>query len=253
MRVCPALMSVVLLVSLSLAVTPALAQDKLSEKDVRKLMEEAEEKLAEGNPAEAQQAYQQIVKDYPDRGDVQLKLARIFRDSEDWLSAGTAFGKAAENLTGVARLLRGYAAAGLENVALWHERDISHSSVERVALPDASILLDYALHRMTQLVENLVVDAEQMAANLEATRGLVYSQAVLLALIDEQDLSRDEAYTIVQRNGMQAWDEGRRLQDLLAADDAVTLAPEVLDACFSAERHLRHAGAVFARLEATAI
>ena len=91
---------------------------------------------------------------------------------------------ASENLTGVARLLRGYASAGLENVALWHERDISHSSVERVALPDATTILHYALRRLTRLVDNLVVDEERMLANLESTKGLVYSQAVLLALID---------------------------------------------------------------------
>jgi adenylosuccinate lyase len=160
---------------------------------------------------------------------------------------------AAENLTGVARLLRGYAASGMENVALWHERDISHSSVERVALPDASILLDYALDRMTRLVEGLVVDDAQMARNLEATQGLVYSQAVLLALIDEQDLSRDEAYTIVQRNGMRAWDEGRQLQDLIAADEDVVLTADTLAACFSPERHLENAAVVFERLDATSV
>lgn len=160
---------------------------------------------------------------------------------------------ASENLTGVARLLRGYAASGMENVALWHERDISHSSVERVALPDASILLDYALDRMSRLVEGLVVDAAQMVHNLEATRGLVYSQAVLLALIDEQDLSRAEAYTIVQRNGMRAWDEDRQLQDLIAADEDVMLTADSLADCFSPERHLENAAVVFERLDSTSV
>jgi len=160
---------------------------------------------------------------------------------------------AAENLTGVSRLLRGYAGAGMENVALWHERDISHSSVERVALPDASILLDYALDRMTRLVEELVVDADRMQQNLTATRGLVYSQAVLLALIEKQGLTRDEAYSIVQRNGMRAWDEDRQLEELIALDDDVILPPEVLADCFSAQRHLRNADVVFARLEKTGL
>jgi adenylosuccinate lyase len=160
---------------------------------------------------------------------------------------------AAENLTGVSRLLRGYASAGMENVALWHERDISHSSVERVALPDASILLDYALHRMTQLVQGLVVDTDRMAENLEATGGLVYSQAVLLTLIEDQGLSRDEAYAIVQRNGIQAWDDGLQLHELLAKDDDVRLTSERLAECFSAERHLRNADVVFDRLEQTTV
>lgn len=155
---------------------------------------------------------------------------------------------ASENLTGVSRLLRGYASAGLENVALWHERDISHSSVERVALPDATILLHYALRRMHRLIETLVVDTERMKANLEATRGLVNSQAVLLALVDA-GLTRDEAYRIVQRNAMQAWDEGGTLLERLSADSDVTLDAETLAECFTAERALRNASIVFERLE----
>ncbi len=155
---------------------------------------------------------------------------------------------ASENLTGVARLLRGYAGAGLEDVALWHERDISHSSVERVALPDASILLDYALERMTRLVDNLVVNTERMSANLAATRGLVYSQAVLLALV-ELGLSRDEAYRIVQRNAMRAWEEGESLQDLLDADPEVELSADALAECFDSDRFLRRTDIVFQRLE----
>ncbi len=156
---------------------------------------------------------------------------------------------ASENLTGVSRLLRGYASAGLENVALWHERDISHSSVERVALPDATILLHYALRRMHRLIETLVVDTERMKVNLEATRGLVNSQAVLLSLVDA-GLTRDEAYRIVQRNAMQAWDEGGTLLERLSADSDVTLDSETLAACFTAERALRNASIVFERLEA---
>ncbi len=155
---------------------------------------------------------------------------------------------ASENLTGVARLLRGYASAGLEDVALWHERDISHSSVERVALPDATTLLHYALRRTARLVEDLVVDTDRMAENLASTRGLVFSQAVLLALIDA-GATRDEAYRIVQRNAMAAWDEGGSLHERLAADPEVTLEPDVLASCFSTDRFLGNAGVVFDRLD----
>ncbi len=155
---------------------------------------------------------------------------------------------ASENITGLARLLRSYASVGFENVALWHERDISHSSAERVALPDACLILDFALARMTRLIDNLVVDDKRMLQNLESTRGLVFSQAVLLALIEEQGLSRDEAYRIVQRNAMRAWDDGLALRDLLGEDPDVELNPEVVDRCFSAEYFLRNSGIVFERL-----
>ena len=157
---------------------------------------------------------------------------------------------ASENVTGLSRVLRGYAGIGLENVALWHERDISHSSAERIALPDACLALDFALVRMTRLIDGLVVDTERMLANLIDTRGLVYSQAVLLALI-EHELTRDEAYRVVQRNAMRAWDEGNQLHDLLASDPEVTLDATALAECFSAERFLRNTGVVFDRLEAT--
>jgi adenylosuccinate lyase len=159
---------------------------------------------------------------------------------------------ASENLTGVSRLLRGYASAGLENVALWHERDISHSSVERVALPDATTLMHYALVRMQRLIENLVVDEDRMLENLESTKGLVYSQAVLLALIDS-GLTRDEAYRLVQRNAMATWDgEGTLLHNLLA-DPAVTLDSTVLDSCFTPKQALRNTATVFTRLTSTVL
>jgi len=158
---------------------------------------------------------------------------------------------ASENVTGLARLLRGYASVGFENVALWHERDISHSSAERVALPDASTVLDFSLVRMTRLIADLVVDNERMLENLESTRGLVFSQAVLLALIEEQGLSRDEAYRIVQRNAMRAWDEGLPLRHLLGEDVEAALHPDTLDRCFSTEYFLRNTGVVFDRLEKT--
>jgi adenylosuccinate lyase len=153
-----------------------------------------------------------------------------------------------ERMTGMARLLRGYAQVGLENVALWHERDISHSSAERVVLPDASIALHYMLVKFNALVRDLVVDAERMTANLESTRGLVFSQAVLLALVDK-GLSRDEAYRIVQGHAMTAWDNGQDLRELLAADTAVDLSDEELGACFSLDRVSQAASVVFGRLE----
>ena len=153
----------------------------------------------------------------------------------------------AENVTGLARLLRGYAVAGLEDVALWHERDISHSSVERVALPDACLVLDFALHRMTGLIDGLVVDADRMAGNLESTGGLVYSQGVLLALV-ARGLSRDEAYRLVQRNAMKVWDEGGDLRTALRGDPEVDLPDETLDACFDPWRAVAPAAVVFDRL-----
>lgn len=154
---------------------------------------------------------------------------------------------ASENTTGLARLLRAYALTGLENVALWHERDISHSSVERVALPDACLALDFALVRMTKLIDNLVVNSARMRDNLDSTNGLVFSQAVLLALV-EGGLSRDEAYRIVQRNAMVAWESGIHLKDLLEKDPEVTIDREVLQESFTAERFLRNAEVVFTRL-----
>ena len=157
-----------------------------------------------------------------------------------------------ENLTGISRLLRGYASAGLENVALWHERDISHSSVERVVLPDATTVLHYALERMNRIVSNLVVDTDRMLENLEATSGLVSSQAVLLALVDA-GLTRDAAYRIVQRNAMAAWDGGGTLLEHLEADPDVALRAETLTECFTAERALRNTAVVFDRLGSTAL
>ena len=159
---------------------------------------------------------------------------------------------ASENITGLSRLLRGFASAALENVALWHERDISHSSVERVAIPDATLLLDFGLARMMRLVADLIVDTERMQANLDSTQGLVFSQAVLLALV-ENGHSRDAAYQIVQRNAMHTWDEGGTLEEHLAADADVDLTPADLAACFSTERFLGNSGIVFDRLESVSL
>jgi adenylosuccinate lyase len=152
-----------------------------------------------------------------------------------------------ERLTGMARLLRGYAQVGVENVALWHERDISHSSAERVILPDASIVLHYMLVKFTGLIDNLVVDVDRMRANLASTRGLVFSQAVLLALVDK-GLARDAAYRIVQTHSMEAWNGDGELIDLLAADPEVGLSHEELDTCFSLERVSETSAIVFERL-----
>ncbi len=156
---------------------------------------------------------------------------------------------ASENITGIARLLRGYASVGFENVALWHERDISHSAAERIALPDATGLLDFALVRTIGLIDDLVVDTDRMAVNLDATGGLVYSQAVLLALTDKGH-SRDEAYRIVQRNAVETWEKGGSLQERLAADPECDLSDEELAACFSNERFFANTDVVFDRLEA---
>ncbi len=152
-----------------------------------------------------------------------------------------------ERMTGMARLLRGYAQVGLENVALWHERDISHSSAERVVLPDASIALHYMLVKFTALIDGLVVNEDRMLANLEATRGLVFSQAVLLALV-ETGMSRDQAYRIVQANATKAWSGLEDLRDLLANDSDVLLSDEQLAACFSLDGIHGSTRVVFDRL-----
>jgi adenylosuccinate lyase len=154
-----------------------------------------------------------------------------------------------ENLSGLARLLRGYAVSALEDVALWHERDISHSSVERVIGPDATVTLDFMLHRFAGLIEGLRVYPERMRENLEATRGLVFSQPVLLKLI-ERGMDRQAAYVVVQRNAMKVWDEGKDFKTLLARDPEVKklLTSQDLDAAFDLEHELRHVDAVFDRV-----
>ena len=152
-----------------------------------------------------------------------------------------------ERMTGMARLLRGYAQVGLENVALWHERDISHSSAERVVLPDASITLHYMLVKFTGLVDGLVVDEERMSANLESTNGLIFSQAVLLSLI-ESGLTRDDAYRAVQRHAMTVWDGQGHLRDLLAGDPKIEIDQARIDASFSLERVSETTAVVFERL-----
>jgi adenylosuccinate lyase len=145
----------------------------------------------------------------------------------------------AERLCGMARLLRGNLVAGLEDVALWHERDISHSSAERVILPDTAILTHYMLVKATGLVAGLVVDPQRARVNLDASYGLVFSQPVLLALV-ASGLSRDEAYRIVQDNALRAWEEGVGFRGLLEADPRVTLSAAALDSAFDLNRSLVH-------------
>jgi adenylosuccinate lyase len=154
-----------------------------------------------------------------------------------------------EQISGLARVLRGNAQAGLENVALWHERDISHSSVERVILPDSTILLDYLQHRAIALVQGMTVDAERMRANLEITHGALFSQRVLHALV-ESGSSRDDAYRVVQELAQRAWDAGIPLRELLAADERASGLD--LDAIFDYSYYVRHADAILARLDGIA-
>ncbi|MGB8857792.1 MAG: adenylosuccinate lyase [Ilumatobacteraceae bacterium] len=148
---------------------------------------------------------------------------------------------AAETISGLSRVLRGNLQAGLQDVALWHERDISHSSVERIVLPDSAMLAYYVLRRMNRLVQGLQVFPARMIANLESSFGLVFSQPVLLGLV-QAGLSRDDAYRIVQENAGRAWDESRSFRELLDADPRVTVSPTVLDGAFDLGRAVRHAG-----------
>jgi adenylosuccinate lyase len=154
-----------------------------------------------------------------------------------------------ENITGLARLVRANAGAAFENVALWHERDISHSSVERVILPDSTILVDYMLHRLSGILEGLRVHPERMRENIERSFGLMYSQRVLLRLTGA-GLARQAAYELVQGNAMRAWTERRSFQELLAADPGVTahLGADALAECFDPAWYLRNLDAVYRRL-----
>lgn len=154
-----------------------------------------------------------------------------------------------ENLCGLARLMRSYALASLEDIALWHERDISHSSVERVIAPDATIVLDFMLHRFTGLVENLVVYSDRMLANLNMTKGVIFSQMVLLKLI-ERGLSREDAYRVVQRNAMRSWNEGTDFQRLLLEDNEVmtSINAKSIEDAFKIDNFLRHIDFIFKRV-----
>jgi len=179
-------------------------------------------------------------------------------EAEEYFSAGPKGSSAmphkrnpvlSENLTGLARVVRGYALPALEDVALWHERDISHSSVERVIGPDATIALDFALHRLAQIVKGLVVYPERMRANLDRLGGLIHSQRVLLALTSA-GVPREDAYRLVQRNAMKVWQEGSDfLEELLADKDVTTaLAPDVIRAQFDLGYHTKHVDDIFERV-----
>ncbi|HCO54586.1 MAG TPA: adenylosuccinate lyase [Pelagibacterium sp.] len=152
-----------------------------------------------------------------------------------------------ENLTGLARLVRGMVTPALENVALWHERDISHSSVERMIGPDATVTLDFALARLTGVIENLVVYPETMKANMDKLGGLHNSQRFLLALT-QAGMSREESYSAVQRNAMKVWRGEGNFLDFLKADPEITLADEELEALFDLGYHFKHVDTVFARV-----
>ena len=155
----------------------------------------------------------------------------------------------AETISGLSRVVRGNLQAGLQDVALWHERDISHSSVERVVLPDSTLLVHYCALRLAGLLANLDVDAERMRQNLSTSHGLVFSQPVLLALVGS-GISRDDAYRIVQRNALRSWEEGTDFRRLLEDDQEVSLDGAELDEAFDLKRSLRNVDAVFEALAA---
>jgi adenylosuccinate lyase len=180
------------------------------------------------------------------------------REAEEYFSPGQKGSSAmphkrnpvlSENLTGLARIIRAAVTPALENVALWHERDISHSAVERVFAPDATIALDFALVRLAGLIEKLVVYPESMQANLDRLGGLIHSQRVLLALT-RAGMSREDAYVVVQRNAMETWRNGGNLLDRLKADPAVTkhLSAKDLEAQFDLGYHYKHVDTIFARV-----
>ncbi|GAA0316054.1 adenylosuccinate lyase [Oceanobacillus oncorhynchi subsp. oncorhynchi] len=154
-----------------------------------------------------------------------------------------------ENMTGMARVIRGYMVTAYENVALWHERDISHSSAERVILPDATIALDYMLHRFGNIVENLTVFPENMKRNIDRTHGVIFSQRVLLTLIDK-GLAREEAYDIVQPKAMEAWETATSFKELVEQDERITskLTQEEIDGCFDYTYHLKNVDQIFTKI-----
>jgi adenylosuccinate lyase len=154
-----------------------------------------------------------------------------------------------ENLSGLARVVRGHALAAMENVPLWHERDISHSSVERIIAPDSTILSDFMLHRLTSVIRNMVVYDDKMLENLNRSRGLIFSEAILIMLVD-QGLTREHAYTIVQRNAMKAWEEGAQFKDVLMQDAELLeyLTSSEIESAFDMGHALRWVDAIFGRV-----
>ncbi|MBN1473117.1 MAG: adenylosuccinate lyase [Syntrophaceae bacterium] len=190
--------------------------------------------------------------------EIRLLQRTEVREAEEYFSPGQKGSSAmphkrnpvlSENISGLARLVRSYALAALEDVALWHERDISHSSVERVIGPDATTVLDFMLGRFTSLMDKLVVYPERMLTNLNMTHGVIFSQMVLLALI-EKGATREDAYAIVQKNAMKSWNENLEFSELLAADAAVKkyLTPKDLDKIFNVNNFLKNINFIYKRV-----
>jgi adenylosuccinate lyase len=190
--------------------------------------------------------------------EIRLLQRTEVREVEEYFSAGQKGSSAmphkrnpvlSENISGLSRLMRSYALASLEDVALWHERDISHSSVERVIAPDATILLDFMLNRFAGLVDKLLVYPERMLANLEMTKGVIFSQLVLLQLV-AKGMSREEAYAVVQRSAMNSWESGRNFKELLSEDSAVNscLGAQELELIFRNENFVKHVDFIFERI-----
>ena len=190
--------------------------------------------------------------------EIRLLQRTEVREAEEYFSPGQKGSSAmphkrnpilSENLSGLARLMRSYAVASLENIALWHERDISHSSVERVIGPDATIALDFMLYRFTNMMDKLVIYPERMIYNLNMTHGVIFSQMVLLALI-EKGTTREDAYAIVQNNAMKSWQEGLEFRDLLEKDSIVTkyLPKTELAAIFNVNNFLKNLDFIFNRV-----
>ena len=152
-------------------------------------------------------------------------------------------------MTGMARVVRGYMMTAYENVALWHERDISHSSAERVILPDATIAVDYMLNRFSRIIDNLTVFPENMKRNIDRTHGVIFSQRVLLSLIDN-GMSREEAYDLVQPNAMKAWETETHFRTLIEQEPQITkvLSQDQIDDCFDYTYHLKNVDQIFARM-----
>jgi adenylosuccinate lyase len=190
--------------------------------------------------------------------EIRLLQRTEVREAEEYFTPGQKGSSAmphkrnpvlSENLSGLARLMRSYALASLEDIALWHERDISHSSVERVIAPDATILLDFMLSRFAGLIDKLVVYPDRMLANLNMTRGLIFSQMVLLKLIDK-GMSRENAYAVVQKKAMKSWQEDSDFKELLLEDDEVMscLNKEDINTVFRIENFMGHIGLIFNRV-----
>ena len=190
--------------------------------------------------------------------EIRLLQRTEVREAEEYFSPGQKGSSAmphkrnpilSENLSGLARLVRSYAVASLEDIALWHERDISHSSVERVIGPDATIALDFMLHRFTNMMDKLVIYPERMLCNLNMTHGVIFSQMVLLSLIDK-GITREDAYAIVQNNAMKSWQEGLEFKTLLEKDTIVTryLTKKELTAIFNVKNFLKNLNFIFKRV-----